>query len=133
MLRLSRVRDGFWFAMLELFRKDRTGKGIMVTPNYDTPAFISQVKQFNYNKHGRRTSNIFAIRRGESDNEYAYEIYSYWTLMATVKNGEVAYLDNRYYSRTTSKHQGYIMAGLGGFPVAEDAEVHERPKKGKRR
>lgn len=101
----------------------------MTTPNYDTPKFISRLATFNVARNGRRTSNLWGVRN-EDYNTIAYEVYSYWTLMARVENGRVTYLDNRRYSNTTSKHQGYIRAGLGGLPVAAEATILER--KGRR-
>jgi len=57
-----------------------------------------------------------------------YRIYSYSTLMAVIENREITYLDNQYYSRTTSKQQTLIARGLeaGAYPEAVHAIVKER-------
>lgn len=57
----------------------------------------------------------------------AYEIYSYSTLMARVENYKgqdvVTYINRRKYSRTTSKHQTYILAALWGMCFTENALI----------
>ena len=64
--------------------------------------------------------------RGALDTDGEYRVYSYSTLMATVKGGRITYLNNQRYSVTTSKHQGIIRGGLRGFTLSPDAEVLER-------
>jgi len=58
-----------------------------------------------------------------------YRIYSYSTCLAEIKDGEIKYLNLQQFSVTTSKHQGYIRQALGGFPVAQDAEILTRKGK----
>jgi len=62
------------------------------------------------------------------DTDGEYRIYSYSTLMTTIKGGEVTFHNKQRYSVTTSKHQGKIAHGLavGHFLLAPDAEVWER-------
>jgi len=57
-----------------------------------------------------------------------YRIYSYSTLIAVIEGREITYLDNQYYSRTTSKQQALIARGLtaGAYPEAVHAIVKER-------
>lgn len=88
----------------------------MAVANKTANILISNLKTF-------KGSNLSAIVvHGQ------YEIYSYWTLMASVSlaTKEITYRDSRQYSRTTTKHQGIISHGLNGFMESIEAVTYER-------
>ena len=99
----------------------------MAIGNHEADKFLERLEPFTtYTKSLRATRD-----------ETEYRVYSYGTLIALVelatptngKGAEIAYLDRRQYSVTTSKHQGIIERGLGGMCFTEDAVIHRRPNR----
>lgn len=79
------------------------------TGNYKAAHFIANLLDF-------QGSNL----RGRMEGDEVYRIYSYWTVMAEIYPhiGE-AWVNPRKYSRTTSKHMGYIMQGINQNPKVQ--------------
>jgi len=64
-----------------------------------------------------RGSNL----RAEKFSDGTYRIYSYWTLMAEIVPGQPARYNAAKYSRTTTRHQSYIVRGLTAARLWSDA------------
>ena len=99
----------------------------MAIGNHEADKFLERLEPFTtYTKSLRATRD-----------ETEYRVYSYGTLIALVelatptngKGAELAYLDRRQYSVTTSKHQGIIAMGLSGLPQSDVATIYRRPKR----
>lgn len=65
----------------------------------------ADVVKYLANKKTFQASNIFACY----DNNNSYVVYSYQTVILTVKeDGTISYFDEAFYSATTSKLQNKI-------------------------
>lgn len=65
----------------------------------------------NYNTIPQKMKYQQTIRHGSCSADMVadeYNIYSYNTLMATIKKGKVVYFNDKHYSRTTSRLQNII-------------------------
>lgn len=70
---------------------------------------LKQAAKYLEQKKPFKASNFFAVR----DLQGNYIVYSFATIMAVVfADGRENYLDNSYYSRTTSRHQSIIKQAL---------------------
>lgn len=78
--------------------------------NYKAAEMIGALKPF-------RGSNL----RAELFSDGTYKVYSYWTLMAEIVPGQPARYNVAKYSRTTSKHQNYIVQGLKNAGLWDNA------------
>jgi hypothetical protein len=87
-----------------------------LVPNYRVAEFIGALKPFKANS-----------MRGELWSTGDYDVYSYGAKLLTINaEGKVVYLDERRYSVTTSKHQGYVRQGIAGRDFGLGAAILTR-------
>ena len=92
----------------------------MAIANRDAAQYIAALQPFEGSNLRGQLMKAFT---GKDGTYYPseYRVFSYSTLMATVKGGQVIFRNDRYYSQTTSRHQTRIRQGLAS--LSEDATI----------